>query len=281
MDFIFASAIKKSDASRLVVSYDIACQWHKKLPSRLQALPTAFQPSLDTKTVDFVIPKFHIGAHGSSCQSRFSLNFRPHMGRTDGENIERGWAWMNPASLSTREMGPGYRHDTLDDQWSFWNWRIFVKFGARFTCPVLVRHFSLIQLNPRIGLTLGKRMHDALYYSRLQRKSHDDFTASFTSNDVADWKSMVEAWYADPNNSPDPFQEAEGGTRLHFIFVKAKHLAHTQLSLSPRSVANCRRKTNASFQTELLLSMRSPRLNSWSPGWSSRKRSKCIIAYSV
>ena len=49
--------------------------------------------------------------------------------RTDGENIERGWAWMNPASLSTREMGPGARHDTLDDQWGYWNWRILVQLG--------------------------------------------------------------------------------------------------------------------------------------------------------
>jgi hypothetical protein len=23
---------------------------------------------------------------------------------------------------TTREMGPGSRHDTLDDGWGFWNW---------------------------------------------------------------------------------------------------------------------------------------------------------------
>lgn len=166
---------------------------------------------IDGKIVDFVIPKFHIGAHGATCQSRFSLNFRPYMGRTDGENIERGWAWMNPASLSTREMGPGYRHDTLDDQWSFWNWRIFVKFGAHFVCIFLMCHAGLIDLTARIGLTLGKRMYDALYYSRLQRATHDEFTASFGNNDVAKWKSNVAAWYIDPVNNPDPFQEAESG----------------------------------------------------------------------
>ena len=155
MDFIFASAIRNSKASRLVISYDIACQWHKKLSSRLQTLPPEFQPSFIGKTVDFVIPKFHIGAHGSSCQTRFSLNFRPNMGRTDGENIERGWAWMNPASLSTREMGPGYRHDTLDDQWSFWNWRIFVKFGAHFSRTYLMGKEFLINLTAVQVLRLG------------------------------------------------------------------------------------------------------------------------------
>ena len=42
---------------------------------------------------------------------------------------ERGWAWMNPASLSTREMGPGARADTLDDQWGSWNYRLVLRLG--------------------------------------------------------------------------------------------------------------------------------------------------------
>ena len=129
MDFIFSSATKASVAPRRVISYDIACQWHKNLRTRLASIPDDYRPDLDNCDVEFVIPKFHIGAHGSSCQSKFSLNFRPFMGRTDGENIERGWAWLNPASLSTREMGPGARQDALDDQWSFWNWRIVVALG--------------------------------------------------------------------------------------------------------------------------------------------------------
>ena len=131
MDFIFVSAISDLTAKRLVISYDISCQWSKNLTTRLTKMEPAYRPDLDPsrRQVDFVIPKFHISAHGASCQTKYSLNFRPHMGRTDGENIERGWAWLNPASLSTREMGPGARQDALDDQWSFWNWRIVVALG--------------------------------------------------------------------------------------------------------------------------------------------------------
>lgn len=55
-------------------------------------------------------------------------------------------------------------------------------------------------------------MYDALHYSQLQRKSHEEFSALFNSNDIADWTSMVSAWYADPVKNPDPFQEPEGGT---------------------------------------------------------------------
>lgn len=115
---------------RLVISYDIACQWYRNFVSRCQKLPSEVSFDPTRLKVEYVIPKFHIAAHGSQCQSRFSLNFRRHMARTDGENIERGWAWMNPASMSTREMGPGTRHDTLDDQWAAWNFRILTRLGT-------------------------------------------------------------------------------------------------------------------------------------------------------
>lgn len=129
MDYIFASSMKSYMPKRLVISYDIACQWSRHFVSRCASLPPQirFDPAL--MTVEYVIPKFHIAAHGASCRSRYSLNFLRHMGQTDGENIERGWAWMNPASLSTREMGPGARADTLDDQWCSWNFRIMTRIG--------------------------------------------------------------------------------------------------------------------------------------------------------
>ena len=139
MDYIFASSMQTSTAFRNVISYDINCSWSKHLQRRLLNLPPHIRMDINERQVDYVIPKFHLPAHGASCQSRYSLNYRPHMGRTDGENIERGWAWMNPASLSTWEMGPGTRQDALDDQWSFWNWRIFACMSL--SSPVLVLVF--------------------------------------------------------------------------------------------------------------------------------------------
>ena len=29
---------------------------------------------------------------------------------------------MGPVATSTKEMGPGHRHDMLDDHWGYWNW---------------------------------------------------------------------------------------------------------------------------------------------------------------
>ena len=142
MDYIFWSSLKGNVAKHIVVSYDITCSWHKNLMSWRISLPlhlfeqqnptfpTAPLHSVDTILFNFVIPKFHISAHGEDCQDKFSLNYHTNMACTDGENIERGWAWMNPALLSTHEMGPRACHDTLDDQWGYWNWCILVQLGV-------------------------------------------------------------------------------------------------------------------------------------------------------
>lgn len=129
MDYVFWSAVRGYNGEKITVSYDIVCQWHRNLLKRISDLPDDLQVDIDKFVLEFVIPKFHITAHGPKCQSMYSLNILRGMARTDGENIERGWAWMNPASLSTREMGPGARRDTLDCQWSAWNWRILVRLG--------------------------------------------------------------------------------------------------------------------------------------------------------
>jgi Kyakuja-Dileera-Zisupton transposase len=132
MDFIlFYSLI--SVIVHLIFSYDIACQWARNLIKRHSQLPEYVRlSSQQLATAVFVIPKFHIYAHGLSCQTNFSLNFLPSVGRTDGENPERWWAHINPVSMSTKEMGPGARMDTIDDHARAWNWRKITGFGKSF-----------------------------------------------------------------------------------------------------------------------------------------------------
>ncbi|KLO05116.1 hypothetical protein SCHPADRAFT_947170 [Schizopora paradoxa] len=187
IDYIFASSMKLYVPKRLVISYDIACQWSRNFVSRCSTLPYHIRFDPASTSVEYVIPKFHIAAHGTSCRTRYSLNFLRHMGRTDGENIERGWAWMNPASLSTREMGPGSRADTLDDQWCSWNFRI----------------------RTRLGTTLYRRLDESVSMARLQRDTHTAFTKTFHPNAVAKWSAQVDAWCADPLNTriENPFEE--------------------------------------------------------------------------
>ena len=54
------------------------------------------------------------------------------MARTDGEDPEHWWAHINPVSMSTKEMGPGARLDTLDDHAAAWNWWKITRFGTCF-----------------------------------------------------------------------------------------------------------------------------------------------------
>ena len=91
-------------------------------------------PDLDIKHLRFsyLVPKFHLPGHGSSCQTDYSFNYAKGVGRTHGETVEQGWANINLAALSTREMGPGARHLALDDWWSGWNWKKVLGMGNVF-----------------------------------------------------------------------------------------------------------------------------------------------------
>ena len=114
----------------LTISYDIACQWSRNFKNRITQFPPHMRPSLNViDNMQCVIPKCHIGGHGASCQTKYSLNYLLYSARTDGEEPERWWAHINPISMSTREMGPGSQHDTIEDHAAAWNWCKIVGFG--------------------------------------------------------------------------------------------------------------------------------------------------------
>ena len=88
---------------------------------------------IDEETVvEFAIPSWHINAHGADCRADFGLSFRDGVGRTCGEEVEVAWAGTNPLGPSTREMGPGARHETLNGQWGGLNFRRILNFRKFF-----------------------------------------------------------------------------------------------------------------------------------------------------
>jgi len=129
MDYIFLSTMKDERVKIIKISYDIACRWSIKLRQRMQNYSEDLQFPEGKFALEYFIPKFHLPAHGSSCHTKYSFNYRPGVGRTHGENIESGWAHTNPAAISTREMGAGARHSALDGHWGGWNWRKVIGFG--------------------------------------------------------------------------------------------------------------------------------------------------------
>lgn len=135
MDYLLLSALRQHranlDIKRLPVNiiYDIACQYSRNLFKRMPKHDASMQISKDIANFRFFIPKFHLAAHGSSCQTRYSLNWNSNVGRTYGERIEQEWSHINKCAAATLEQGPGARHATLDDQWGGWNWRRTIDLG--------------------------------------------------------------------------------------------------------------------------------------------------------
>ena len=132
MDFILLSALTPLLVASVFISYDIACQFKLGFETRMPKLPKDLHIRSDVE-LGWGIPKCHCPMHKVPCQAPHSLNFKPGMGRTDGEGIEQSWAEMNRVANSTKEMGPGSRHDTLDDHFEHHNFRKYVSLSEAFT----------------------------------------------------------------------------------------------------------------------------------------------------
>jgi hypothetical protein len=128
MDYIVLASLAGVKLSKVVISYDIGCQWSKNFLRRMEQFPDDMKLDSNMK-VDVGIPSWHINGHGDACKSNFGLSYMPGVGRTCGEEVETTWAQTNSLGSSTREMGPGAHHETLNDQWCGFNFRKIVGFG--------------------------------------------------------------------------------------------------------------------------------------------------------
>ncbi|KAI0037608.1 hypothetical protein FA95DRAFT_1578725, partial [Auriscalpium vulgare] len=179
MDFLFLSTIAGTASSmkRIVLTYDIACQYSKNFMRRMSQFPEAYQIDISETLIIFLIPKFHLLAHGLPCQVGFNLNNTEGMARTCGEGIEAGWSETNGASLSTREMSGDGRREALDDQFGAINWR---------------------------KLSRSLKVAVAAYFK--QHKALEESTATFPAAVIQKWEAMVKAWDAD-NSKPNHQQK--------------------------------------------------------------------------
>jgi hypothetical protein len=127
MDYIFFSAIISVTLLVIAISYDIVCQWKINIKERMERLParlTEQAPELPpiTERLRFRLLVWHTSAHEQDCQVTYSLQYQRGMAHTGREGIEHGWSHINGQSLSTKEMGPSNRHNTLDDHFRYHNW---------------------------------------------------------------------------------------------------------------------------------------------------------------
>jgi hypothetical protein len=183
MDYLVFSAILGFAAIMLNLSYDIACQWHKKIWTRLDTMPARLYFSRENKIVRFLVPKFHLNAHIHACQVAFSFNYTYGVGRTDGEAPERGWANINRVATSTKEMGPGARRDTLDDHFGDWNWKKITM----------------------LGRTLLRKLKNAVISAKVHHEELIELESAIDDASLMAWKSEVETWEGD-STQRNPFE---------------------------------------------------------------------------
>ncbi|KAF9486051.1 hypothetical protein BDN70DRAFT_988377 [Pholiota conissans] len=123
-DYALARTLSDAENQRwIMLSYDIWCQYSKKIKARFSKHFPEVAPVLER--LRGAVPKMHIKGHVLYCQLLWSFNYLPSSGETCGEAIEGSWAEHNQTAGSTKEMNHGHRHDTLDAFFGYWNWTKF------------------------------------------------------------------------------------------------------------------------------------------------------------
>ncbi|KAJ7053090.1 hypothetical protein C8F01DRAFT_1331342 [Mycena amicta] len=189
MDYVLMSALRDARVKRLVLSYDIACQWKIYLAERARRITAAtdIPTNLDDFEIDFGLPVWHAIVHEASCQADNSLSFLRGVGRTDGEGIERTWAIVNPVSFATKEMGEGNHHDTIEDK---------------------IDHINF-EKNIQQGEALSRKLIVAISERDKQTHEFEDMDESLNDETRLKWKTQVDEWERD-KSKPNPYLMQNG-----------------------------------------------------------------------
>ncbi|KAJ7062409.1 hypothetical protein B0H15DRAFT_926073 [Mycena belliarum] len=228
MDFILFSAVLNVIIFYLILSYDIACQYGKKFWSRMESLPPELHLNLaDRSRVWFKVPNFHLPPHKPSCHSPYSFHFMWGAGRTHGETVEQNWEFTNGAAASTKMMGIGARHTTLEDLFGFHNWRRLVAWRGIFT----------------------KRQRENVTEGQVHRDAFEAFNAALEEEVpdlVARWREWVMDWESRQHTTgaESPFEVTEKEMSMKDIRVK---LAKEELLRSGEGVEVEREDTPSTF----------------------------------
>ncbi|KAJ7858216.1 hypothetical protein B0H14DRAFT_3447339 [Mycena olivaceomarginata] len=205
MDYMFFRSMAGTDLIRFFISYDIACQWS------LHIWECMIKYQDETLTLNgrgrfftFLVPKFHLPAHIEACNLMYSFNLTPYVGQMDGEAPERGWVNANPLARSTKEMGPGFRRDTLDDHFNDWN------------------HKKIIAL----GYAMRRKVEKAVPEMVATRVALADLNALLLPKVVKEWTQMAGKWEADAC-APNPFETIR----------KDQHVATVRAELAAEAAA--------------------------------------------
>ncbi|KAF7343966.1 CxC2 domain-containing protein [Mycena venus] len=192
MEFILLSSVLNMIIFYLILSYNIACQYGNYFWPRMEKMPDTMQLVLERARLWFKVPNFHLPPHKPSCHSPFSFHYMWGAGQTHGETVEQNWEFTNGAAASTKMMGIGSHHVTLEDLFGFHNWWRQVAWRGIF----------------------AKRMAENMKEGQLHRDAFKAFDAALRESApemVERWKKWVENWesrqHIDGTESPFELNE--------------------------------------------------------------------------
>ncbi|KAF8209776.1 hypothetical protein K438DRAFT_1960011 [Mycena galopus ATCC 62051] len=169
----------------------------------METLPGDMWLGIKHVNVRFKVPNFHLPGHWPGCHAPFSFHYMWGVGRTHGETVEQNWEFTNGAAPSTKMMGMGTRHATLEDLFRFHNWRRLV--ASRCLFP--------------------SRMPENVKESQVHHEAFeafDDALRAVAPELVAKWKTMVHEGESSEHSAGDdsPSEQKEKVMSMHDIQLK-------------------------------------------------------------
>ncbi|CAK5267983.1 unnamed protein product [Mycena citricolor] len=183
MDYIVFSALIGFTLWWLTLSYDIGCQWNVKLRDRMAKLPSHLHLDLEQVKVQCGLPVWHAGSHNQECQNTHSLSFKPGVGKTDGEGIERMWSVLNPIGYATKTAGVGVWADLIEEHVDHHNFRKNLSLGS--------------VLSARLKLAEAERDIQVEAFRAASEGVEDEV--------MGEWLKMINIFLQRPETSPSPY----------------------------------------------------------------------------
>ncbi|KAJ7300619.1 hypothetical protein DFH08DRAFT_979519 [Mycena albidolilacea] len=193
----------------------------------MEALPAAMHLLIKRVRVWFKVPNFHLPPHVPACHSPYSFHYMWGAGRTHSETIEQNWEFTNGAAASTKMMGVGTRHATLEDLSGFHNWRRQVAWRKIF----------------------ARQMVENVKEGQVHRDVFEAFDAALRETApemVEGWKKWMHQWESrqHTDGTESPFELKETVATLHEIKNK---LAKEELLQSEEGTEVERKDTPSMF----------------------------------
>ncbi|KAJ7088015.1 hypothetical protein B0H15DRAFT_922918 [Mycena belliarum] len=200
LDYLLLASLLGFMMLYVVLSYDIACQYSKNFWARMKKLPESMHLNIPEENMWWKVPNFHLPPHKPPCQSAYSFHYMWGAGMSHGEGVEQNWSFSNGAAASTKLMGPGSRHGTLEDIFGFHNYD---------------RQLAMHRV-------LAKRLAVNLKEGAKHRAALDAFTAGLEverAEEVAEWKGLVAKWEETQHvaGAESPFEYKEAVMTLRDI----------------------------------------------------------------